>query len=68
MPRDGLQTRQRILTSAYREFRRRGFTRVGMDEVAAAANVTKRTLYFQEQGRAVRGDVRRAAQVGNDGL
>ncbi len=38
--------RQRILNAAYSEFRRRGFSRVGVDEVAAAAKVTKRTLYY----------------------
>ena len=46
MRRSAEQTRQRILQEAYRLFRRRGFFRVGVDEVAAAANVTKRTLYY----------------------
>jgi AcrR family transcriptional regulator len=45
MPRDGRQTRRRILDAAYREFRRKGFARVGVDEIAAASRVTKRTLY-----------------------
>ena len=35
----------RILQAAYRLFRQRGFTRVNVDEIAAAADVTKRTLY-----------------------
>jgi len=45
MPRDARQTRRRILDAAYREFRRRGFARVNVDEIAAASRVTKRTLY-----------------------
>ena len=39
------QTRQSILEAAYGLFRRKGFVRVGVDEVAVAAGVTKRTLY-----------------------
>jgi len=38
-------TRQRIVEAAYRLFRRKGFLRSGVDEIAAAAGVTKRTLY-----------------------
>jgi len=38
-------TREKILTAAYTLFYRRGFARVGVDQVAAAAGVTKRTLY-----------------------
>jgi len=38
-------TREKILAAAYTLFYRRGFARVGVDEVAAAAGVTKRTLY-----------------------
>ena len=45
MPRSGEQTRRRILDAAYRLFRRKGFTRVSMDDIAAATAVTKRTLY-----------------------
>jgi AcrR family transcriptional regulator len=37
---------QTILTGAYRLFHRHGFNRVSMDEIAAAAGVTKRTLYY----------------------
>jgi AcrR family transcriptional regulator len=37
---------QTILTCAYRLFHRHGFNRVGMDDIAAAARVTKRTLYY----------------------
>ncbi|HYF08808.1 MAG TPA: helix-turn-helix domain-containing protein [Acetobacteraceae bacterium] len=45
MPRSRAATRSRILDGAYRLFRRRGFLRCGMDEIARAAGVTKRTLY-----------------------
>lgn len=45
MPRAAGPTRQRILDAAYRLFRQRGFGRVSMDEIAAAARLTKRTLY-----------------------
>jgi AcrR family transcriptional regulator len=46
MPRSADATRQRILDAAYREFRRKGYSRVGVNEVAAGAAVTKRTLYY----------------------
>lgn len=45
MPRSAEVTRKRILESAYRLFRRQGYARVSMDEIAAAAQLTKRTLY-----------------------
>lgn len=45
MPRSGAETRRRILQSAHKLFRRRGYARISMDEIAAAASVTKRTLY-----------------------
>ncbi|TGP21840.1 MULTISPECIES: TetR/AcrR family transcriptional regulator [unclassified Mesorhizobium] len=46
MPRTSDATRPVILQAAYKLFRRRGFFRVGMDEIAGAAGVTKRTLYY----------------------
>jgi AcrR family transcriptional regulator len=46
MPRSSAPTRQTILDAAYGLFRRKGFTRVSMDEIAAKASVTKRTLYY----------------------
>jgi AcrR family transcriptional regulator len=46
MPRSPEPTRKRILASGYGLFRRKGFTRVSMDEIATAAKVTKRTLYY----------------------
>lgn len=45
MPRSAAVTRQRILDAAYSLFRRRGFSRVSMDEIALVAKLTKRTLY-----------------------
>jgi AcrR family transcriptional regulator len=46
MPRSAARTREQILDSAYLLFRSRGFTRVSMDQIAAAAKLTKRTLYY----------------------
>jgi AcrR family transcriptional regulator len=46
MPRDSRRTRQQVLDAAYVLFRRKGYTRVSMDEIAAATQVTKRTLYY----------------------
>ena len=45
MPRSAPQTRQQILQQAHRLFRKGGFFRTGMDEIAGASGVTKRTLY-----------------------
>ena len=39
------QTRRKIVESAYYLFYRKGFVRVNVDEVAARAGITKRTLY-----------------------
>jgi|RhiMethySRZTD1v2_1073278.scaffolds.fasta_scaffold881034_2 AcrR family transcriptional regulator len=46
MPRDADRTRKRILDAAYGQFRRRGYSRVSMDEIASAARLTKRSLYY----------------------
>ena len=51
MPRSSEQTRQRILDAAYGLFRRKGYTRVSMDEIAAATGVTKRTLYYHFESK-----------------
>jgi AcrR family transcriptional regulator len=40
------QTRKRIIEAAYRMFYRDGFFRSGVDAIAEAAHVTKRTLYY----------------------
>ncbi|HET8972400.1 MAG TPA: helix-turn-helix domain-containing protein [Pseudolabrys sp.] len=46
MPRSAEATWRRIIDAAYRAFRRRGYSRIGVDDIAAAARVTKRTLYY----------------------
>jgi AcrR family transcriptional regulator len=46
MARSAETTRRRILDAAYGLFYRNGFGRVGVDQVAARAGVTKRTLYY----------------------
>jgi AcrR family transcriptional regulator len=45
MRRSAEATRAKILESAYSLFYARGYARVGVDEIAAAAGITKRTLY-----------------------
>ena len=39
------------MQAAYKLFRRRGFFRVGVDEIAADAGVTKRTLYYHFESK-----------------
>ena len=51
MPRSSERTRQRILDAAYALFRRKGYTRVSMDEIAAATAVTKRTIYYHFESK-----------------
>jgi AcrR family transcriptional regulator len=46
MPRSPERTRRTILDAAYELFYRKGFGRVGVDEIADLAGVTKRTLYY----------------------
>jgi AcrR family transcriptional regulator len=46
MPRSSDRTRGQILDRAYRLFRQRGYSRVSMDEIAAATPITKRSLYY----------------------
>ena len=45
MVRSAAKTRGRILDAAYVLFRKKGFTRVSVDEIAEASGITKRTLY-----------------------
>lgn len=45
MPRSAEQTRARVLEAAYKLFRRQGYSRVTMDDIAEAAELTKRTIY-----------------------
>jgi AcrR family transcriptional regulator len=51
MRRSAERTRARILDSAYRQFRRQGYSRVTMDDIAAAARLTKRTLYHHFESK-----------------
>ena len=51
MPRSSDQTRKRILDAGYALFRRKGFTRVSMDDIAALSKVTKKTLYYHFKGK-----------------
>jgi AcrR family transcriptional regulator len=51
MPKTPVLTRKRILEAAYGLFRRHGFRRVTMDEIAAAAKLTKRTLYHHFESK-----------------
>ncbi len=51
MPRSARDTRQKILREAHRLFRRSGFFRAGIDEIAAASHVTKRTLYHHFESK-----------------
>jgi AcrR family transcriptional regulator len=51
MPRSAAQTRGQILDGAYRLFRRCGYSRVTMDDIAAEARFTKRTLYHHFESK-----------------
>src|ERR1041384_3049703 len=53
MPRSREPTRRRILDAAYLLFRARGYARVSVEEIAAAAAVTKRTLYRHFESKDV---------------
>ena len=46
MPRNSAVTCKKILNAAYRLLYRRGFARVSMDDIAEAAGVTKRSIYY----------------------
>jgi AcrR family transcriptional regulator len=47
MPRNTADaTRRKILEAAYKLFYRKGFVRVGVDEIADQSGITKRTLYY----------------------
>jgi AcrR family transcriptional regulator len=51
MPRNPEPTRKRIREAAYRLFRAHGYNRVTMDEIAAGARLTKRTLYHHFESK-----------------
>jgi AcrR family transcriptional regulator len=58
MPKPSHNTRSRIIDAAYRLFRRKGFARASMDDIAAEATVTKRTLYHHFESKdALLGEV-----------
>ncbi|HYN15031.1 MAG TPA: TetR/AcrR family transcriptional regulator [Terriglobales bacterium] len=46
MPRHGQETRRKIIDTAYEVFYKGGFARGGVDAIAEAAGITKRTLYY----------------------
>lgn len=46
MPRHGEQTKRRIIDTAYALFYKGGFAHASVDDIADAAGVTKRTLYY----------------------
>ncbi|MGC2321031.1 MAG: TetR/AcrR family transcriptional regulator [Terriglobales bacterium] len=46
MPRHGEETRRKIIDTAYEVFYKGGFARAGVDAIADAAGITKRTLYY----------------------
>jgi AcrR family transcriptional regulator len=51
MPRNSERTRKRIIKAAYSLFRRQGYRRATMDEIAAAARLTKRTVYLHFESK-----------------
>jgi AcrR family transcriptional regulator len=51
MPRNPTVTRARIYAAAYALFYRRGFQRTSLDDIAAKACVTKRTLYYHVRSK-----------------
>lgn len=51
MPRDSTATRTRIYAAAYALFYREGFQRTSLDDIAAKAGVTKRTLYYHVRSK-----------------
>ena len=44
-------TREKILRAAYDRFYRQGYARVSVDDIAAAAGVTKKTLYYHFESK-----------------
>lgn len=46
MGKSAAGTQQLILQAAYELFYRKGYARVGVDEIAERADITKRTLYY----------------------
>jgi len=60
MPRNSALTRKQILDVAYRLLYQRGFARVSLDNIAEAAGIAKRSVYYHFESKdkpvaAVRG-------------
>jgi len=53
MPRDAAATRQQILEQSYELFYAKGYYRVSVDDIAAAARLTKRTVYNHFESKDV---------------
>lgn len=51
MPRSSEATQKQILDAAYKLFRRHGYSRVSIDEIATAAKITKKTLYYHFESK-----------------
>jgi AcrR family transcriptional regulator len=51
MTRSSEATRKRILETAYDLFYQKGYGRVGIDDIAERANITKRTLYYHFESK-----------------
>jgi AcrR family transcriptional regulator len=51
MPRSADKTRRQILDAAYKLFRRRGYSRVTIEDIATEAGFTKRTLYHHFESK-----------------
>src|SRR5688572_10226273 len=51
MPRNPAATRTRIYAAAYALFYRKGFQRTSLDDIAAKAGLTKRTLYYHVRSK-----------------
>ncbi len=51
MPRRADATKRRIIEVAYDLFYRDGFARAGVDAIAEAAGITKRTLYYHYESK-----------------
>jgi AcrR family transcriptional regulator len=51
MKRNPTATRARIYAAAYAMFYRKGFQRTSLDDIAAKAGVTKRTLYYHVRSK-----------------
>jgi AcrR family transcriptional regulator len=51
MPRPPRDTKRQILDAAYGLFYKEGYARTGVDEIAASAGITKRTLYYHFENK-----------------